>query len=206
MIFDIIIAIFAFVLCDLLILLLLARFLPQKYTYYIVRIILKVFLFWKRYKVYGNINAQLIAANHESMIETFIFMVLFKNPCFIYKKELNNIFIFGKIIQKLDMIPIDRHNSSREQIEQINILAHNAILNKRTVVIFPQGSRIKNGQYKKFKKGVIHLSNILNIPITSVALKHISFSCTKMYIIEKKFYASIEELEKTILNIYNNIS
>lgn len=203
----------------ILILLLLAYFLPQKYTHFIVRLILKVFVLLsgrRLYIIYGNIKkAQLIAANHESMIETFILMIVLKKPCFIYKKELNDIFILGKIIQKLDMIPIDRNYSSREQREQMNILAEKAILNKRTVVIFPQGSRVKCGQYKKFKKGVIHLSNILNVPITSIALKSVCNivprylgiirTILKIYVIESKFYSSIEELEEIILNKYHDI-
>src|SRR5262249_31448718 len=50
----------------------------------------------------------LIAPKHQSMWETLMLGLLFKDPAFIYKRELESIPLFGAFLRKFDMVPIDR--------------------------------------------------------------------------------------------------
>lgn len=192
-------------------------FLP-KYTRQITFLFSRIFLICCRYigikyKIYGAEHiqhARLVASNHESMWETVAFMSIFRCPCFLYKAELINMPIVGRALKKLNMIPVYRNAHTSQQknlIQEINILTQQAIQNNQTIIIFPEGKRVKHNEYKKFKSGIIHIAHNLNLPITAVAINsEFAYGKTiEIHIMPNKFYKTIEDLEKTILDIKHMI-
>lgn len=123
------------------------------------------------YKIEGEIPSYpcVIASKHQSALECLIFLEIFPRACFILKKELLRIPIFGSYLKALKMIIINRSNST-ESIRQINEGAQNAIEANRTVIIFPEGTRVKVSDKTKCKSGIIFIAKSVIAPIVPVWL------------------------------------
>lgn len=102
-------------------------------------------------------KSYLFIANHQSMFDGF--MLATAIPCHfsaIAKKEAFSIPLFGFIIKHLGIIPIDRknHQNSMLGIDQ----AVEKIKSGTSIIIFPEGTRTKDGQVGSFKKGAFKLA------------------------------------------------
>lgn len=112
----------------------------------------------------------IFASKHQSSLETLYYFNMFKpNAVYCYKKELMKVPMWGRILQQLGGISIDRQHGSRilfymqQQVKEY--------LDKGdSVVIFPEGTRIPCGETGKFKKGIKLLYKENNVPIIPVAL------------------------------------
>lgn len=96
-------------------------------------------------------------ANHQSYFDIFALLaglpVDFK---FILKKELMKIPILGFAMKRVRYIAIDRGDPRRALISMNK--AAQKIRNGASVLIFPEGSRSKDGRVQSFKKGGFHLA------------------------------------------------
>lgn len=115
-------------------------------------------------------TASIIVSKHQSIIETIVLWELLNNPAFIMKKELLKIPVLGFYCMLLNMIYIDR-SKGISSIRKINASAKQVLESGRSIVIFPEGTRVKIGDSPKFKGGLeaIHQDNP-NAPLTPVAL------------------------------------
>jgi 1-acyl-sn-glycerol-3-phosphate acyltransferase len=121
------------------------------------------------YKIEGVENfpkePSVIASKHQSAFECLVFLSLFPGICFILKKELLKIPIFGSYLKALEMISINRSNA-KESIQIINKETKRMILEeKRFVLIFPEGTRVHHEAKSNCKPGIIflHKANISDI-------------------------------------------
>lgn len=110
----------------------------------------------------------LFVANHQS---NFDIPILVGNlgflPSFIGKIELKKMPFVGAWMELIDCIFIDR-NDIRQSIKAINTGAK-IIKNGQAMIIFPEGTRSKDGSLSEFKAGSFKLatkSNAKVIPIT----------------------------------------
>lgn len=126
-----------------------------------------------RYEIRGleNIIKQpcIIASKHQSPLETFIFILLFKGSIFILKKELRWIPFIGLHLIALKMIFIDRSDGIGS-LRNIIKLAKIRIKENRSIIIFPEGTRVGIKQKVKYQIGVAALYNALSVPVLPVAL------------------------------------
>ncbi len=115
-------------------------------------------------------ESYLIMANHNSFVDI---PVLFKTmpfyTYFIAKKELKKIPLLGWYIKAYGMIFIDRSNrvNAQKSIEEAAIL----IANGKHVIIFPEGTKSKDGKIAKFKKGGFHLADQAQVPILPIKIE-----------------------------------
>ncbi|WP_408647435.1 lysophospholipid acyltransferase family protein [Wolbachia endosymbiont of Pentidionis agamae] len=139
-----------------------------------VALFMLYFLCGIKYEVIGieNIPKEksfIIASKHQSTLETFIFLLLFKGSVFILKKELKWIPFLGLHLMALKMIFIDR-KSGVGSIRTILKLAKMRIQENKNVIIFPEGTRVKVGKNAKYKAGIATLYHNLSVPVLPVAL------------------------------------
>jgi len=108
-------------------------------------------------------------ANHASMIDIFAMFVALPVPFrFIAKKQLGRIPIFGWAMRAGGFIFIDRQNAvaARRSIEEAAL----RIKGGQSVVIYPEGTRTRDGRLRAFKKGGFHLAIDSGADIVPVAI------------------------------------
>ena len=111
-----------------------------------------------------------VASAHQSLIETFILQAPLQYPIFILKKELLKIPLFGWYLKKIGSIDITRDTTTKDNLNFFEKIQNNIKINKRPLLIFPQGTRLKFGERLPFKKGAARIYEVLNLPCVPVAL------------------------------------
>ncbi len=114
----------------------------------------------------------IVAAKHQSAYETMKLHPLFYDPAIILKQELTRIPIWGKFLMKLDMIAINRQNRE-EAMSSIVDGALRMKAQKRPIIIFPQGTRVRidaTTKEKPYKGGIIKMYNATDLPIIPLAM------------------------------------
>jgi 1-acyl-sn-glycerol-3-phosphate acyltransferase len=111
----------------------------------------------------------IIAAKHQSAWETFAILPLFDIPLFIVKRELMWIPIFGWLMAKGRMVPVDRSAGSQALVDMTE-RARIEIGRGRQLIIFPEGTRRPAGAEPRYKYGVAHLYATADVPCVPIAL------------------------------------
>ncbi|MGH6728117.1 MAG: lysophospholipid acyltransferase family protein [Pseudolabrys sp.] len=111
----------------------------------------------------------IVAAKHQSAWETFALLPLFDNPLFIVKRELQWIPIFGWLMIKGRMVPVDRSAGS-QAIPAMTARARIEIATGRQLIIFPEGTRRPAGAEPRYKFGVALLYAATEVPCVPIAL------------------------------------
>ena len=111
----------------------------------------------------------IVAAKHQSAWETFALLPLFDNPFFIVKRELQWLPIFGWLMIKGRMVPVDRGAGSKA-LNAMTERARVELAKGRQLIIFPEGTRRPAGAEPRYKFGVAQLYAAEGVPCVPVAL------------------------------------
>ena len=153
----------------------------SKSVIYIIKYVLKI-----NYKIQGNLNLlkqpAIIASNHQSAWETFFLYTLFENPIYFLKKELNKIPILSFYFKKLGFIYVDRKTTFKTSKIILTKIKNHEIDNKRTIIIFPEGTRTRPGEKNNLGAGVFLLYKHLNLPIITIRHNSGSFWVNKSFL------------------------
>ncbi|KAB5534819.1 hypothetical protein DKX38_017905 [Salix brachista] len=82
----------------------------------------------------------------------------------IAKKEIIWYPIFGQLYVLANHLRIDRTNPTAA-IQSMKEVAHEVVKNNLSLIIFPEGTRSKDGRLLPFKKGFVHLALQTRLPI-----------------------------------------
>lgn len=83
----------------------------------------------------------IIASAHQSMYETFAYVLVFKGACFILKQELIRIPFFGWYLHKAGNIQIDRKGGAKI-LKKMQAKALAVLKEGRSIIIYPHGTRL----------------------------------------------------------------
>ncbi|MCD7463938.1 1-acyl-sn-glycerol-3-phosphate acyltransferase [Datura stramonium] len=109
-------------------------------------------------------------SNHASPIDIFLIMWLTPTGTVgIAKKEIIWYPLFGQLYVLANHLRIDRSNPAAA-IESMNEAAHAVAKNNLSLIIFPEGTRSKNGRLLPFKKGFVHLALQTRRPIVPIVM------------------------------------
>lgn len=109
-------------------------------------------------------------SNHASPIDIFLTMWLTPTGTVgIAKKEIIWYPLFGQLYVLANHLRIDRSNPS-VAIESMKEAASAVVKNKLSLIIFPEGTRSKNGRLLPFKKGFLHLALQTKLPIVPIVM------------------------------------
>lgn len=114
-------------------------------------------------------GAVIVASKHQSAWETFSLLALFDDPVFILKRELQWIPIFGWFTIKGRMVAVDRGKGS-QALKAMVESARVALVARRQLIIFPEGTRRAAGAEPNYKYGVAHLYAGGGVPCVPIAL------------------------------------
>ncbi len=112
-------------------------------------------------------------ANHMSALETFILPAIiqpFKDVTFVVKKSLVDYPVFKHVMRSRDPITVVRENP-RDDFKAVIEGGVQRLKAGRSIVIFPQTTRVDSFDPKTFNTIGIKLSHKANVPIVPIALK-----------------------------------
>lgn len=126
-----------------------------------------------RIEVRGRTNiphgAALIAAKHQSALETFALFPILPAPALVMKSELRRIPLFGRFTEIAGMIEVDRAKGSTALRDMVHRCRQEAAKG-RQIVIFPEGTRRPPGAEPAYQPGIALLYRGLGLPTVPVAL------------------------------------
>ena len=140
------------------------------YVIFIVRIFLNTKVEFKGIENIPKTEKYFVASAHQSMFETFALQSVLDYPVFILKKELLKIPLFGLYLKKIKSIEIVRDTTTKDNLNFFDKVANIIKNEKRPLLIFPQGTRVRFNDRTPFKKGVGRIYEALNISCVPVAL------------------------------------
>ena len=140
------------------------------YVVFLVRIFLNTKVEFKGIENIPKDKKYFVASAHQSMFETFALQSVLDYPVFILKKELLKIPLFGLYLKKIKSIEIVRDTTTKDNLNFFEKVANIIKNDKRPLLIFPQGTRVKFDDKVPFKKGVGRIYEALNISCVPVAL------------------------------------
>ena len=141
-----------------------------KYIVLILRLILNTKVIFHGIENLKKVDNFFVASAHQSMLETFALQIPLNGPIFILKKELLNIPLFGWYLRKMGSIAIVRETTTKENLNFFDKVKERIKKNKRPLLIFPQGTRVKLNDRPPFKKGVGRIYKALGLPCVPIAL------------------------------------
>jgi len=111
----------------------------------------------------------LYASKHESALETYFMSTIVKEMAFVLKKELTYIPIFGWAQYFYGMVAVDRSAGGAAMKGMLRSVKQR-ISDGRSVIIFPEGTRMRAGSCGEYKPGLVFLAQNLDVPVVPVAL------------------------------------
>jgi 1-acyl-sn-glycerol-3-phosphate acyltransferase len=111
----------------------------------------------------------LYAVKHQSAWETIILSWLLAAPAFVLKRELLRLPIIGWFFLKTGCIPVDRSAGMRA-LREMRSAGQDLAKKGRSMLIFPQGTRVAPGTDQPYEIGVFSLYQATGLPVVPVAL------------------------------------
>jgi len=111
----------------------------------------------------------IIACKHQSSWETLSFTLLFRDIAIVLKRELLFIPVVGWAMARAGNIAVSRGDGAaalRGLVKQ----ARAAIADGRSIVIFPEGTRVAPGDQRPYQVGTAALYRQLGVPVVPMAL------------------------------------
>ena len=155
------------------------RFAREKGTsrvlYYLARVVLQpFFLVWFQLAPAGREHARqsggmIVASNHRSFLDPFVIAALLpwnRRIQFVAKVELFEKRWQGWALSRLGAFPIRRGQSDEVAMQTARLIVERG----GTVVIFPEGTRIRSGSLGRPKRGVGRLALETGAPVLPVAV------------------------------------
>ncbi len=89
---------------------------------------------------------------------------------FLAKKELYKVPLFGPTLRAVGMVETDRRAHSPEALRLINERVGYVISIKRSLMVYPEGTRSRDGELHDFKKGAFRIAVQNDMPLVPVAI------------------------------------
>lgn len=124
-----------------------------------------------RTRVEGELphGAVLVAAKHQSMFETVEALLILDLPAVVLKRELADLPGWGAAARRFGVIPVDREGGAAA-LRRMLKAAQEAKAIDRSILIFPEGTRVKPGEQPPLQAGFAGLYRALALPVVPVAL------------------------------------
>lgn len=110
----------------------------------------------------------LIAGKHQSLYDTCAPFAFLPDICYVLKKELVTIPLFGWYTLKGGMIVVDRSAGSAALRKLVDD-SKDRLQHTRQLMIFPEGTRTDPGDEPSYKPGIAALYRELNMPVVPMA-------------------------------------
>jgi 1-acyl-sn-glycerol-3-phosphate acyltransferase len=113
-------------------------------------------------------GAALIAAKHQSALDTIVWLLLVPDCAYVLKQELLRIPFYGFLVAKVGMISVDREGGAAAMRHLLKS-GKAAAAAGRQLVIFPEGTRVAPGERVPYQPGIAALAGATGLPVIPVA-------------------------------------
>jgi 1-acyl-sn-glycerol-3-phosphate acyltransferase len=114
-------------------------------------------------------RAYLFMSNHVSNLDPpIITRLIGRRISVMTKEELFKIPLFGRAMRDANFVPVNRSNS-RAAMESIKDAAR-VLRSGLGMLVFPEGTRSRDGKLLPFKKGAFHLAMQAGVPVIPVTI------------------------------------
>jgi 1-acyl-sn-glycerol-3-phosphate acyltransferase len=103
------------------------------------------------------------------MYETLEMVRIADTPVIVLKRELSQIPFFGWLTRRYGVIPVDRSAGSKALREMV-AAGRSAAETGRSVLIYPEGTRVAHGEQPPLRSGFAGLYRALGLPVVPVAV------------------------------------
>ncbi|HEX8300326.1 lysophospholipid acyltransferase family protein [Sphingomonas sp.] len=110
------------------------------------------------------------AAKHESLFEAIQLTRMLNSPSTVLKRELADIPVWGWAAKRYGGIVVDR-TANAAALRSMMADAKAAKAEGRSVLIFPEGTRVPHGESPELRAGFAGLYRILGLPVVAIAVK-----------------------------------
>jgi 1-acyl-sn-glycerol-3-phosphate acyltransferase len=110
----------------------------------------------------------ILAPNHQSVFDIFLLATLPIDFKWVAKEEIRRVPIVGAVFKFTGNFFLSRHNFSRD----LNVLmeVEEALKKGTRVLIFPEGTRSRDGKLQELKKGAFRCAQNAGVPIYPIAI------------------------------------
>ena len=110
----------------------------------------------------------LYAAKHQAMYETLELQLILDGPAMVLKRELMRIPVWGWATRRYGAIVVDREASSKA-LRQLMREGATAKESGRSVIVYPEGTRVPPGETPPLRSGFAGLYKALDLPVVPIA-------------------------------------
>jgi len=122
----------------------------------------------------GNILSNqnyIFASNHVSLLDSPSLVAhIPKALCFVAKRELFSVPFMGWYLHRQGHVPIER-GEPKASLRSLNEAAKAIASGRKSILMFPEGTRSKDGQMLPFKEGLALLAIRSGTPVVPVAIR-----------------------------------
>jgi 1-acyl-sn-glycerol-3-phosphate acyltransferase len=116
-------------------------------------------------------SPQVLVCNHNSFYDVLAIAAVLPNPfSFVGKKELDSVPFFGQAWKAAGHISIDRSDRQRA-VASLRQAGEKLKRERGTVILFPEGTRSRDGGLLPFKKGAFVLAVESGVPIVPAIIQ-----------------------------------
>jgi 1-acyl-sn-glycerol-3-phosphate acyltransferase len=117
-------------------------------------------------------TSYVVVANHRSNIDIMVCFAALPIPIrFLAKAELFRIPIFAQAMRAIGIVEVDRrHSRELSIIETVNRQAEKVIERGHSLIIYPEGTRSRDGAPRPFKKGAFTMAVAAGMPVLPVTV------------------------------------
>ena len=115
-------------------------------------------------------RSYVVVANHLSTLDIMVCFLAVPLPIrYLAKKELFRIPLFAQGMRAVGIIEVDR--AARSAIHSaVNRQAKGLIANKRSLIIYAEGTRPRDGELRRFKKGAFTMAIAAQLPVLPLSI------------------------------------
>lgn len=115
-------------------------------------------------------RSHVVIANHLSVLDIMVCFLAVPLPIrFLAKKELFSIPILAPAMRAIGIVEVDREARSAIH-EKVNRQARDLVASGRSLIIYPEGTRSRDGTLRPFKKGAFTMAMAGEIPLLPVTI------------------------------------
>jgi 1-acyl-sn-glycerol-3-phosphate acyltransferase len=124
-----------------------------------------------RTRIEGNVPAGpvLVAAKHQSFYDPLGLVRVLDEPAAVMKRQLADIPLWGRLARSYGAISVDRSGGATA-LRRMMREAGEAVAEGRSILIFPEGTRVEPGAQPSLQAGFAGLYRRFGLPVVPVAL------------------------------------